>query len=390
MHCGHLSFEQIDELSEKEGLRTEGSRPEEEWSHVDNCAECRSLLAKCREINTQLGKLSSSDIEMETEMNCPEERVWFDVAAGMLLPEEVVQQLQHAATCQACRARLKAAARIFEDGLTPEEESLLKSLPSNNPQRQRKLANRLSSLNGKMHSISLTVWARQRPGQFTLTFATVVAIFLVLAVVAMQRASTSEAEHLIAQVYTENRTLQMRIPLAAHGEIHQRRAGENGSLAVSSSAFRKAIDEITSGTKGHPNDPKWKILNAQSDLLDWRYQDAFAVLQRIPDTDQLAEPVWRDKLLTRALALYEQGEFENQMPSFGEAENLLGQVLRKEPDNVVALFNRAIVCEKLSMYRCAMEDWGHLLNVEKDPGWAGEARMHLKQIQEKKTPDSSI
>jgi len=84
------------------------------------------------------------------------------------------------------------------------------------------------------------------------------------------------------------------------------------------------------------------------------------------------------------LALYEQAEIEHNPQALGEAVDLLGKILQKSPDNAVALFNRAVACEKLSMNECASSDWAHLLQVEKDSSWSTEALEHLNRIKEKK------
>jgi cytochrome c-type biogenesis protein CcmH/NrfG len=56
------------------------------------------------------------------------------------------------------------------------------------------------------------------------------------------------------------------------------------------------------------------------------------------------------------------------------AYELLGQVLEGDNRNTVALFNRAVVSERLREYQSAVEDWTRLLEVEPKGGWADEAR----------------
>ena len=386
MHREHLSFEQIEKLSEQEGPRPVGADSDGDWSHIGICVECSNLLERCKEVNAKLDKLGSINGRGfgQTNMKCPDERVWFDVVGGTIVPEDGMRYIQHASTCDECGQRLKAATRIFGDNLSPEEENLLNVVSQTQHEfpasisRHAGIQSQASS--SQKRSPATSIWQR---GAYAITAIAAVALF---AIFVKQQDSTSAARHLLAQTYTENRMVEMRIPSAAYADIQQQRSGENRSLAVSSSTFRRAIDQITAGIEKHPTDPRWRILDAQSALIDWRYQDAFAALSKISAAAIADKAVKHDMMLTRALALYEQGEFEDRKLSLGDGENLLADLLNEDPDNAVALFNRAIVCEKLLMNECAIDDWRRFLKVEKDQRWLHEARLHLKNIEEKKTP----
>jgi cytochrome c-type biogenesis protein CcmH/NrfG len=210
--------------------------------------------------------------------------------------------------------------------------------------------------------------------------AVAAALFFIIPTL-IARNSPAEVKKLLAEAYTQDRKIEMRIPGAKHAEMKQQRSGEAGSLLAMPEAERKALDKIAAGQKKDPDNPQWLILQAQADLLDWRYKPALTALNRVETgTDS------PDFLLTRALALNEQGQAERDPQLQGQAVDLLGRILQKEPDNTTALFNEAIACEELYIYECASKHWEHLLEVEKDPGWIAEARQHLSHIQEKKTP----
>jgi cytochrome c-type biogenesis protein CcmH/NrfG len=318
-------------------------------------------------------------------MNCPDERVWLDVAGGTLSSEETTKHVQHAADCPSCGPKLHVATQLFQDELTPDEEKALAALPSAGAEAQRRLAEKL------MPSIPTPIPepVPKRKGSFwwPLSFslagaAAVAAVVFFLVPVLISRNSPADVQKLLAQAYTENRQIEMRIPGAKHAEMKQQRSGEAGSLLAMPEAERKALDKIAAGQKKDPDNPQWLILQAQADLLDWRYKPAITALNRVETgTDS------PDFILTRALALNEQGQVEHDPQLQGQAVDLLGQVLQKEPDNTTALFNQAIVCEELYLYERASRNWQHLLEVEKDPSWIAEAREHLNRIQEKKTPE---
>src|SRR5262249_33796338 len=70
----------------------------------------------------------------------------------------------------------------------------------------------------------------------------------------------------------------------------------------------------------------------------------------------------------------------------------LGQVLAAAPNNSVALFNQAIIAERICLYGAAEDDWKKFLQVETDPGWLSEGRhrydLLLQKIQKQQQNNS--
>jgi cytochrome c-type biogenesis protein CcmH/NrfG len=309
--------------------------------------------------------------------------VWLDVAGGTLSPEETTKYVQHAADCPSCGPKLQAATQLFQDELTPEEEKAISSLPSASPTAQRRLAERLtqstpSPLPEPVHKGKRSIWW---PLSFSLAGAAAVAaiIFFVVPVL-ISRNSPADVQKLLAQAYTEDRQIEMRIPGAKHGDIQQSR----GSAGINSEPFHKASAEIAVQLKKHPDDPEWLLLQAERDVLDWKYPDALLSIEKIGKPEGISP----DFKLIRAVALFEKAEVEQSPALFGQVQELLEQLLQKNPDNTVILFDHAIACEKNSMVECALRDWQHFLQIEPTGGWADEARNHLKALEEKKTPAS--
>src|SRR5207249_4201253 len=57
--------------------------------------------------------------------------------------------------------------------------------------------------------------------------------------------------------------------------------------------------------------------------------------------------------------------------------------LRARPDSPVALFNRAVVYERMFLYEDARKDWEHYLKLDPAGGWAQEARGRKESIERK-------
>jgi tetratricopeptide (TPR) repeat protein len=173
----------------------------------------------------------------------------------------------------------------------------------------------------------------------------------------------------------------MRIPYAGYSDFNQQRSGDSGSRMDSPASLNEASDSISKHLKKDPNDPKWLMLSARLDLLNWGYKPALSTLEKITDRQVVESPEF---LMTRALALFEKAATSRQSTGYSEAVDLLDIALQKNPDDPVLLFNQAIACEKIDSDTCAERDWNRLLAVEKDPQWIADARKHLDQIKEKK------
>jgi tetratricopeptide (TPR) repeat protein len=328
---------------------------------------------------------------------CSSDDALRQLAAG-LTPDALAAQLtQHAATCDHCGPLLRAYTEIFSDDFTPEEQAALANLQSSSAAWQKNTARQMleagaASAVGASASKSDKKASAQTPAsssrdrkplfwKWILIPATAAVVVAAFSFWYTQHDTPEKVEKLLAQAYTEQRTMEMRIPYAAHANFKQTRSGDTTSLSSSPEALRKAAGKIAASLKVHPDDPKWLLLNARLDLLDWRYKSAIATLNKIDDDQIVNLP---EALMTRGVAAFERAEVEHDQQSYFEAMDLFGKILQKNPNETIALFNRAIICEKQHAYECASSDWAHLLKVEKDPGWSAEAREHLNSIQEKK------
>lgn len=215
---------------------------------------------------------------------------------------------------------------------------------------------------------------------FRWTVAGLLPVFLAALVWNSARTSPSSVERLLAQAYDEHRTLELRIPGARYSPLRVERGAadaiRNRSLTLIEAelSIRKHLD------RGRPN-PEWLQAKARLDLLQDRPDDAIHSLHQALDIT----PASPSLLTDLASGYIERAESDDQALDYGDAIESLGEVLAKDPDNQVALFNRAIACERMFLYRQALEDWTHYLALDKTSGWVDEARNRLSALQRKVT-----
>ena len=356
--------------------------------------------------------------------DCPTEDALRDLAAGLSSPDAATRLTQHAAQCDHCGPILRAYTEDFSYDLSPEDETLLSQLNSASPSWQKKMAARMAeaftddpsspSVSPVLERSARRVDGVAQPGspsspilagrggeppsavqsrtpqasrfrvpsfKWLLVPTTAIACALIAFFIwNAQRETPQKVEKLLARAYTEQRTMEMRIPYAAHADFKQTR-GDTASLLSSPEALRKATEIIAANLKKNPDDPQWLLLSARLNLLDWHYKAALASLDKVADSQVNDSPEF---LLTRSLAFYEQSEVSKESQGYFLAVDLLGRALQKAPDDPILFFNQAVACEKIHSYECAISDWDRVLAIEKDPNWTTEARKHLDQIKEKK------
>jgi CHAT domain-containing protein/tetratricopeptide (TPR) repeat protein len=144
-------------------------------------------------------------------------------------------------------------------------------------------------------------------------------------------------------------------------------------------ALLEAESLIADKIGSHPSDPSWLQAKARADLLEGRYDPAVESLRRAV---QLA-PKSPGLLIDLGTAYFQRGLAANQPEDYGAAYEQLSRALAIQPDDPVALFNRAIVSERQFLYRQALEDWEHYLRVDATSDWANEARERAEAVRTK-------
>lgn len=140
------------------------------------------------------------------------------------------------------------------------------------------------------------------------------------------------AEQLLAQAYTERRTLEVRISGAKYAPMRVER-NRGGSNLDKSPSLLKAEALIGENLRENPNDPVWLQAKARADLLDGNYESAIKSLQRGLE----AQPDSSTLLTDMASAYFERAEATDRVIDYGSAVEVLGKALAKSPDDPVAL-----------------------------------------------------
>ncbi|MGB8012437.1 MAG: CHAT domain-containing protein [Terriglobales bacterium] len=141
----------------------------------------------------------------------------------------------------------------------------------------------------------------------------------------------------------------------------------------------KAEALIGENLRRNPNSPTWLQAKARADLLDDNYDSAITTLQRALDV----QPDSPSLLTDLGSAYFLRAESVARPIDYGNAVEALSKALAKSPDDPIALFNRAIACERMFLYAQAADDWEHYLRIDPQGGWSDEARRHLAAVKQK-------
>jgi CHAT domain-containing protein len=268
------------------------------------------------------------------------------------------------------------------DEATPDEETWLASLRSASPEWRKNMAEilrddaRAGDIGREKREAAqwwqtLLCWPRPA---FALAG---IAVAVIAGWLGVRVLHPSSAEQLLAQAYTERRTLEVRIPGAKYAPMRVERSA-NGSNLDKSPSLLKAEALISENLVKNPNDPAWLQARARADLLDGNYESAITSLQRAlelqPDSPRL--------LTDLGSAYFLRAESANRPIDYGNAIESLGKALAKSPDDPVALFNHALSCERMFLYTQAVDDWEHYLRVDAQGEWADDARRRLTALKE--------
>jgi len=185
------------------------------------------------------------------------------------------------------------------------------------------------------------------------------------------------AEQLLARAYTEHRTLEVRIPGATYAPMRVERAAGGSSLDKSPSLLRLSVDR--DNLQKNPNDPAWLQAKPRADLLEGNYESAIKSLQRALETKPEDPPLLTDL----GSAYFVRAEAADRAIDYGNAVESLSKALAKSPDDPVALFNRALACERMFLYTQAIDDWQRYLRVDPQGDWANDARSNLDRVKQR-------
>lgn len=186
------------------------------------------------------------------------------------------------------------------------------------------------------------------------------------------------AEQLLAQAYSDHRTLDVRIPGAKYAPMRTTR-GTGQSDFDRPHSLLKAEDLISEALTKNPNDPNWLQARARAEMLDGNYESSIKSLQRALET----QPESPSLLTDVGSAYFMRAESADRPIDYGNAIEFFGKALAKSPDDPIALFNRALACNRLFLYTQEIADWEHYLTVDPSGAWADDARRRLEAARQK-------
>jgi CHAT domain-containing protein len=272
---------------------------------------------------------------------------------------------------------LKEALEIVGATALPPSQ-LARDLKSSGSRWQRKLAEQMEKRTRGPQEIGAE--SRQLAGfSSRWAWATVAAVALVaVGVGAYLRFGQASPEKLLAEAYGQQRTIELRINQAPYGPIRVQR-DKGASQLNASSQLLEAEVAIKRRLVKQPENPDFLREKAEVDLLNWDYQPAIETLGHALRLQPQSFLITLDL----GTAHFERAEAANSPADYEASLNYLGDAIRLEPGNSTALFNRAIVYERLYLYGRAIEDWEQFLKIEKDPGWRKEAEQRLQELRER-------
>lgn len=382
----HLEMPELANLLERSRQSPSAElRPEDTHPHFAVCGTCReqfeSLSGLDQELQRQLRSVPGSDAAAFSA-ECPGAEVWSEIAGGLTEPKRALGYVEHASRCDYCGPRLRAAAGEVIDlngELTDYERKQIASLESASPEWQTRLAVRIT---GSTHSTDerASWWQRWLSlPNLSIRLAATAAVVAAVGWWALgERGSAASANQLLARAYTDQRTLELRIPGAAYAPLRVQR-GPAASFVARPAPLLKAEALIAAQLAAHPDDRAWLQAAARADMLEGKYDAAVESLQRALEL----EPHSPDLMSDLATAHFQRAQSEDRQEDYGAAFEYFSKALELQPENATALFNRAIVAEHQFLYRQALDDWEHYLKLDSSSPWAEEARSHAEAVRSK-------
>ncbi|RXS93400.1 CHAT domain-containing protein [Silvibacterium dinghuense] len=300
--------------------------------------------------------------------DCPSASEWERYFAGQLPASSAEALLHHAAECRGCGARLLFWSGTVHSDESPEERETLNGLGCMQPGWQAGMAQRLQDQPRRGGRVLL--WGSMLGLAGAIAAGTLLFLFI-----GSNRAKSPE--HLLAEAYAQDRTIELRIPLAGYAAVtppqHTRGAGEEEHEPVPLLEARAAI---TQALLKSPEDPKLLLLEARADLLNQNYDSAIDTLRRL----EVQNPKDVAVLTDLATAYQQRAVATDTATDRAAALDAIEQAARLAPQDPVVLYNEALLMEQVYQYLSAVDVWKKYLSVERDPEWHADGQRHLDAV----------
>ena len=380
------SLVEVESVPEDDVLRSDRTQAER---HAESCELCGSRLRDQRSVQSRLrnmvASLPSKRKPDYPPADCPSEEKWMRLAAGLVSSQDATLLLEHATHCDHCGPALKSAIQDLNPELSEDEEKTIRQLASADSNWQHNIARKMSAISEGTKP-ERQLFQPQKPSVFAnwMRWAIPLGAAAAIAVGAgiiwdYSSPSLASTNKLIAQAFTEQRPFELRFPGAGYGPVRQERGvnGPSRSRMDEPAELLEAETQIERALKKHPDDPGWLQAKARADLFEGNPESAIQELLQAEHAQPEDMSIKRDL----AAAYYEragvQPDAKAQTADYQRALDELSQVLAKNPNDAVALFNRAEVHERLGQHAEAVADWRRYLQIEPTGEWAEGARRSI-------------
>ena len=361
---GHLT---ADEVAGLIGLESPAGLREERVAHANSCNICQRIIAMHQEEDVRLRRLALGTRGGSTP-SCPPVEDWAALAAGLAAAERSDELLAHAAGCDVCGARLRAVMEDFSSELTEAESTLLRGLASAEPAWQRQVAEKMAHASGRGRVVVM-------PLRSWLARAAAVIVAVGAGWMGWNQWMAAGPAHLLASAYTDQRPFDYRIPGADYAAARPQRRG-GGPAAPLPQALLDARAKIAYQLEKDPASVKWLDLSARAEMLELDADAAIAALER----SLRQKPGDAAALADLGMAYALRGDAQNRAADYQRAVDYLGRAIEARPDFVEAVFNRALVYERMSLYDDAARQWQRYLDLDKAGAWHDEARRRRDEL----------
>jgi len=380
----HLDNDEIDALVSsdarivEDGERVAARGLGEISRHVESCQDCARKVQMHKLVQTAISSQAEPG-EVQPGPDCIAGLEWFNVVAGMLPDTKTKEHMKHAAQCEHCGPLLRVAAETLSDGATQDQENILLSLRSAQPEWQRAMAETLqTSARGSKPTSRRATWLQRIFTSMRPAFAlATLAALVIVGWLGFRFLRPLSAEQLLAQAYTERRTIEVRIPGAKFAPIRINRGTGESSLDKPPSLLR-AEALIGDHMAKNPNDPDWLEAKGRADLLDGNFESAIHSFQRALET----QPNSPSLLTDLGSAYFVRAESTSRPIDYGNAIEMFSKSLAKSPDDPITLFNRALADQRMFLYTQAIDDWEHYLRVDPHGEWSDDALQKLNALKD--------
>ena len=373
----HLNLEELDALlrSGPPFSRAGDNDLPEARQHLESCNICQSELQAHTEEDGRLARLQLKPSAARGP-NCPRDSDWLMIASGITRGSEAEALVQHSATCDHCGPLLREALADFAEEVSSEEEEVVAGLRSSSPEWQERMAVDLAK---SRLTRRIFVWVREHlPALPRIPLWTYPAGAAALCGAALLfYVQQPSVDRLLAAAYTDQRTFELRIPDAAYAPVRMVRGSSGRSRLDRPSALLEGEARIARELMKDPRSPRWLESRGRAELLERDYDSAIASFRKALEF----QPNSYSAITDLASAFFERAEADNSQADYSLAIESLSRALNMKPDDPVALFNRAVVYERVHLYGRAIEDWQHYLRVDRTSAWIREANQRLADVE---------